>query len=490
MTTNTPRDQASGMSKPTASAGGAATAAPRRCLIVDDAEHDRIHLQRLLRDDVHLEIHCAADGTEALEILRKNHFSLVITDLNMPPMGGLELIEEIQRLGLPVSVIVTTGYGSIDVAVRTMRAGAYDFLTKPFQIEQLRLVMQRALRERELQDQVNSLREQLQNRYAFHNVLSKNPRMHEIFALVSNLAHTTTTVLIEGETGTGKEQLARAVHQTSLQRNGPLVAVNCAALPENLLDSELFGHERGAFTSAMYQRIGRFEMANGGTLFLDEIGDVPAAMQAKLLRVLQERCFERVGGSATIYVDVRVIAATNRPLKDLVKQGVFRQDLYYRLNVVKIELPPLRERLEDIPLLSLHFSQKYTREGETTKRVSPEAMALLLNHSWPGNIRELENAIQRACVTTLDNVIRVEHLPPYLSRPAPPQDPLPIRLDQPLPDVLREATARVEKRYICEALQKTQGDVGRSARICGISRRSMSAKIAEYGIDKMSFKLS
>src|SRR5262249_11481864 len=282
------------------------------------------------------------------------------------------------------------------------------------------------LRERALQDEVAFLRNQLQDRYSFHNILSKNPRMHAIFELISNVAHSTTTVLIEGETGTGKEQVARAIHGASQTRSGPLVAVNCAALPETLLESELFGHEKGSFTSAVGQRRGRFELASGGTIFLDEVGDVPAAMQAKLLRVLQERRFERVGGTETIEVDVRVIAATNRPLRRLVKHGKFREDLYYRLNVVGLDLPPLRERLEDIPLLATHFAQKYARAGEAPKQITAAAMQILLNYRWPGNIRELENVIERASVTSHENVIDAVHMPTELTQPAPGKSPAQI----------------------------------------------------------------
>ena len=311
--------------------------------------------------------------------------------------------------------------------------------------------------------------------------------MHAVFELINNVAHTNTTVLIEGETGTGKEQVARAIHQASQHRTGPLVAVNCAALPETLLESELFGHEKGSFTSAVGQRRGRFEMAHGGTIFLDEVGDVPATMQAKLLRVLQERRFERVGGTESIEVDVRVIAATNRSLRRLVKQGKFREDLYYRLNVVKIDLPPLRERPEDIPLLATHFTEKYSGTGGV-KQLSPQAMEKLINYRWPGNIRELENAIERACVTSHENAIHLESLPPEIVSPPAPKLPFHIDLDRPLPDVLREAIGQIEQQYIRKALKKASGNVGRCARICGLSRRSISAKIAEYRLEKAAFK--
>jgi DNA-binding NtrC family response regulator len=406
----------------------------------------------------------------------------------MPGLDGMDLIKEIQKRRLPVTVIVTTGHGSIDEAVQAIRMGAYDFLTKPIDPDNLRLVVQRALRERALQDEVAHLRAQLKSRYAFHNILSKNPHMHAVFELISNVAQSNATVLIEGETGTGKEQVARAIHQSSTNREGPLVAVNCAALPETLLESELFGHEKGAFTSAVGMRRGRFEMANGGTIFLDEVGDVPATMQAKLLRVLQERRFERVGGTESIEVDVRVIAATNRSLPRLVKQGTFREDLFYRLNVVKIDLPPLRERPEDITLLATHFTEKYARSGEAPKQISPRAMEALLNYRWPGNVRELENAIERACVTCRDNAIELENLPPDIVSPPPAKLPFHVDIDRPLPEILREALIAIEQQYLRKALKKTRGNVGRCARISGLSRRSITAKIAGYNLDKSAFK--
>src|SRR5438093_7824425 len=346
-----------------------AESVPRRLLIVEDNEVARRQLQQLLETDHGVQVDTVADGTEALQDLTEHSYSIVITDLRMPRLDGMELIREVQQRRLPVTVIVTTGHGSIDEAVQAIRLGAYDFLTKPIDVDNLRLVVQRALRERTLQDEVVYLREQLKSRYSFYNILSKNPHMHAVFELISNVAHSNTTVLIEGETGTGKEQVARAIHQASGHRTGPLIAVNCAALPETLLESELFGHEKGSFTSAVGQRRGRFELADGGTIFLDEVGDIPAAMQAKLLRVLQERRFERVGGAESIEVDVRVIGATNRSLLQLVKQGTFREDLYYRLNVVKIDLPTLRERPEDIPLLATHFTQKFARQGEAPKLI-------------------------------------------------------------------------------------------------------------------------
>ena len=463
-------------------------ALPRHLLLAEDNEDSRRCLRQLLEQDPGLRVDAVCNGTEALEALCENHYSVLLTDLKMPGVDGMALIEEVQRRRLPVTVIVTTGHGSIDEAVRAIRLGAYDFLTKPIDIEHLRLVLRRALRERALHDEVAQLREQLQRRYAFHDVLSRNPRMHAVFELVQNVAHTTSTVLLEGETGTGKEMIARAIHGASHVRTGPLVAVNCAALPETLLESELFGHEKGAFTNAVSQRKGRFELAHGGTLFLDEVGDVPLAMQAKLLRVLQDRCFERVGGIESITVDVRIIAATNRPLKDLVQAGQFREDLYYRLNVIKIDLPPLRHRQEDIPLLAQHFTEKYTQAGATPKVISPEAMEILLAYRWPGNIRELENAIERACVTSLDDMIRPANLPPEATAPTPHRPHFHTDLSRPLPDQLAELTAAYEERYLRKALKKARGNVGRCAKICGLSRRSITGKLAAYKIAKEPYK--
>ncbi len=460
----------------------------RRILIVEDDELTRNQLQKLLESDQNLKVDTTSDGSAALRALTDHNYSVVVTDLRLPRMDGMHLIEEVQKQRLPVTVIVTTGTGGIDEAVRAMRLGAYDFLTKPIDFDHLLLVVRRALAERTLQDEVTSLREQLQQRYSFQNILSKNPKMHSVFELINNVAQTAATVLINGETGTGKEVVARAIHFASHVRHGPLIAVNCAALPENLLESELFGHEKGAFTSAVGLRHGRFELADGGTIFLDEVGDIPASMQAKLLRVLQERKFERVGGTETIEVDVRVVAATNRSLLRLVKEGKFREDLYYRLNVVKIELPPLRDRPEDIPLLAHHFTEKYARPGDSPKQLAPQTMDTLLNHPWPGNIRELENAIERACVTSLDSVINPENLPPEILAPNTPKVPFRIDLDKPLPQLLTEMTTEIERQYIRKALKRSHGNIGRCAKICGLSRRSVSAKISEYHIDKAVFK--
>jgi len=466
------------------------SAIPQRVLVVEDLDDSRTSLVELLETALGLEVDAAEDGAVGLDMLAKRNYSLVITDLRMPRLGGMKLLEQIQIRKIPVTVIVTTGHGSIKDAVEAMRHGAYDFLTKPADPQHLCLLVQRALQERTLRDEVAALRSQLQERHAFKNVLSKSAKMHEVFELIGNVAGTTSTVLIIGETGTGKEQIARAIHQASSEhRSGQLVAVNCAAIPESLLESELFGHEKGSFTGAVAQRKGRFEQANNGTLFLDEIGDIPLHMQVKLLRVIQERRFERVGGSEPINIDVRLVAATHRSLDKMVAEGKFREDLYYRLNVIRIELPPLRDRLEDVPLLAAHFCQKYGR-GNVPPEVEPDAMKVLLDYSWPGNVRQLENAIERACVTAKDSVIKATDWPPDISRVpgAAKASPFQVDLARSLPEQLSEITGRFEERYLRKALRKTRGHVGKCAKITGLSRRSITDKISNYKIDKDEFK--
>jgi two-component system response regulator AtoC len=460
----------------------------RRVLIVEDNETARKQVQVFLETDSGIVVDTAANGSDALKALSERSYSVIVTDLKMPRVDGLQLLEEVQKRRLPADVIITTGFGTIDHAVQAMRLGAADFLTKPINLEHLKLVVQRSLRERALQDEVVALREKLEARFKFHDILSKSPRMHDVFELISHVAQTVSTVLIFGETGTGKELVARAVHEASPRRAAPFVAVNCAALPETLLESELFGHEKGAFTSAAGQRKGRFELAHGGTIFLDEVGEIPLAMQAKLLRVLQERRFERVGGSQTVEVDVRVVAATNRDLLKLAKEGKFREDLYYRLNVVKIDLPPLHERPEDIALLAEHFVQKFNRPGASPKQISPEAMEALLQHRWPGNIRELENAIERACVTSRDEVVRPESLPIEILKPNRPRYQLPVDLSRPLTEQVTELTAAFEERYLRRALKRTRGHIGRTAHLTGLSRRTITEKLALYQIEKADFK--
>jgi DNA-binding NtrC family response regulator len=462
----------------------------QRILIVDDIDDQRGALQELLQLGLGATVDTAEDGDEGLKLLRDRPYSLVITDLRMPKVSGMKLLATVQAEKIPTTVIVTTGHGDVKDAVEAMRMGAYDFLTKPADPQHLLLLVRRALEARILQDELTALRAELQGRHSFQNVLSKSPRMHDVFELIGHIADTTATVLIRGETGTGKEQIARAIHQASApHRSGTFIAVNCGALNENLLESELFGHEKGSFTGADRRRVGRFETAHQGTLFLDEIGDVPMSMQVKLLRVLQERRFERVGGTEPIEVDVRVIAATHQDMEKLVKEGKFREDLYYRLNVVRIDIPPLRDRQEDIALLVAHFCRKYARNAQHLPTVSPEALDMLLKCPWPGNVRQLENAIERACLTAREGVISIKHLPPDVGGRADGKPhPFQVDLSRSLPDQLAELSAQFEKRYLRRALKRTRGHVGKCAAITGLSRRSITDKLALYKISKDEFK--
>ena len=462
----------------------------RRILVAEDQDDARDSLKDLLQMSLGLPVDAVSDGAAALARLKERPYSVLITDLRMPKLHGLKLIELIVELKIPVTVIVTTGHGGVPEAVKAMRLGAYDFLVKPADPQHITLLVERALQERELRDEVLLLRQQLGDRRAFRDVLSKSPKMIEVFDLIGHAAETTSTVLILGETGTGKEQVARALHTASAKaRPGPFVAINCAALPETLLESELFGHEKGSFTGAVGQRKGRFEQAHTGTLFLDEVGDIPLPMQVKLLRVLQERRFERIGGGEPIEVDVRVVAATHCPLEKLVSEGKFREDLYYRLNVIRVELPALRERPEDIPLLASHFAQKFSRPGLSVT-ISPEAMEVLLSSPWPGNVRQLENAVERACVTARDGVIRPEHLPKDLNPRGGHGKPNPFRVDlaRPMPEQLAALTAFFEEKYLRKAMRKSRGHVGKCAKITGLSRRSITDKVSHYGIDKSAYK--
>ena len=431
----------------------------------------RLHHQ--VAADPRAEIVRAESVAHALDLLASSTIKLCFLDIRA---GGIEVVRDIRRLRKAARVVILAAESDADDAVRSMRVGADDYLAEPINESRVRELVNEAVA-----DAATCASDR------FYGVLSRHPRMHNLFALVEDVGPTTTTVLIQGETGTGKEQLARAVHAASAGRTGPFVAINCAAVPEMLLESELFGHEKGSFTGAERQRIGKFEVAHGGTMFLDEVGDVPPVMQVKLLRVLQERRFERVGGSDPIRVDVRVIAATNRPLRKMVQAGRFREDLYYRLNVVRMDLPPLRRRPDDVPLLAAHFCRKYSRPGREPKRLSPATLVEFAHYPWPGNVRELENTIERACVVNPTDVIEPAHLPPEFHRVASGVLPPQIDIGTPLKDLIRDTVARLEKRYITKVLKRTHGHVGRAAKLCGYCRRSLTAKIAEYGIDRHAY---
>jgi two-component system, NtrC family, response regulator AtoC len=459
----------------------------RRILVVDDSQLVCQQLSQVLASPDR-QVAVAPDGTAAMEWLVENHCSLVLTDLRLPGMDGLDLIRAIHERDLPVTVIVMTGYATVEAAVEAMKLGAYDLILKPIDTMRLEVVVNQALEDRRLIDEVADLRSRLRKKYAYHNLLGRSPRMLDVFDRVARVASSSCNVLVTGETGTGKELVAQAIHFSDVTRRGTLLAVNCAALPEHLLESELFGHERGAFTGADRQKKGRFELAKEGTLFLDEIGDMPMGMQAKLLRVLQDGRFERVGGTEPIQTDCRVIAATNMNLGHAVAAGRFREDLYYRLNVVSIELPPLRERLEDVPILVHHFLEKLTERGFPPRTVSRLALSRLLSYDWPGNVRELEHVIEQAMVTTSGPSIEPENLPPQIV--ARHDEPFTLDFDhrRPLPDITAEFTRRIECAYLQRVLEKYRGRIELCARHCGLSRRSISEKLRRYQIDKRDFK--
>jgi len=443
-----------------------------RVLIVDDEANARNALAEILREERY-SVETAADGFKALGKLEDFSADLVLTDLKMPGMDGIEFMGKVRAIDSDVGVIVMTAFGAVDTAVAAMRAGASDYLTKPLNTEELLLVIERELERRKLRRETKDLRERLNERYRFENIIGSSPEMQQVFKTIAQVAQSRATVLITGESGTGKELVAAAIHHRSPRSTGPFVKLHCAALAENLLESELFGHERGAFTGADRRREGRFEQANSGTLFLDEISEISQATQVKLLRVLQEREFERVGGNQTVQVDVRLIAATNRDLKQMVNEGKFREDLYYRLNVVNLRMPALRERASDIPLISMHFLHKYADEnGKTIERFSDAALERIAGYGWPGNVRELENVIERATVLCDGAAIEVDHLP---------QDVSPAPREHVGPQIPGWAMSDIERYAILKTLEANGGSTTRAAEVLGISVRKIQYKLQEFG---------
>ncbi len=458
-------------------------------LIVDDETNIRRVLSAMLTRDGY-EVTAAADGEQALAAMHRAPVDAVVTDLVMPRMGGLELLKAIGSTYPDVPVILITAHGTVDTAVEAMKAGAFDYITKPFDQDDLRTVIGKAVRARVLAGQhVHPPTAEGER----PPLVGQSPSMRAVYDLIARVADSPSTVLITGESGTGKELVAQALHRGSSRRSQPLIKVNCAAIPKDLVESELFGYEKGAFTGAVGSKPGRFELADGGTLFLDEIGEIPVEMQVKLLRALQESEFERVGGIKTLRVDVRLIAATNRDLEELIREGRFREDLYYRLAVVPIALPPLRDRREDIPLLVQHFIAKYDqRLGKKVERVDDEAMAMLLAYGWPGNIRELENLMERSVLFADGPVISEAQLPDSL-RERPPGPPAPIAAVGPLgaiaapsgasmKEIVRQAQAELERELITRALEETGGNVTRAAKRLQISRKSLQIKMKELGL--------
>ncbi len=446
-----------------------------KILIVDDEAVMRNTMSDWLGEKGYSVV-SVCSGMEAIEKVKTESFNVAFVDMKMPGLDGIEVLRAVKRINPDTSVIIMTAYATIETAIRAMQEGAYNYLVKPFSLDEAELIVKAIIKYQELVAENILLRQQLEERYSLKNIIGKSRYMKEVFELVENIADSNSTVLIQGASGTGKEVIARLIHLKSLRRDKPFIAANCAAIPGELLESELFGHEKGAFTGAIYDKKGRFELANGGTLFLDEVGEMSLNAQVHLLRVLQEREFRRVGGTELIKIDTRIITSSNKKLEQAVKEGTFREDLFYRLNVITIYLPELRERKEDIPLLINHFLTKYGIEsGRGEKSVSPEALDLLKKYNWPGNIRELENVIEKLVILCKDKVIRPEDLPQNIKKE--PKGELSIFIpDKRLEDI--------EKQYIYEVLKDNDWNKSKSAKILGIERMTLYKKINKYKLKK------
>lgn len=447
-----------------------------RILIVDDEASLREVLTIMLQREGY-DVESAADGADAQALLQNSDFDLIISDIKMPKVSGLKLLGFVREHAPETMMIMITAFSTSEEAVEAMKLGAFDYITKPFRNDEIRLIVRNALERRSLRQENQTLRQELSQRYSFANMVGKSAPMQRVYELISKVAPSRANVLVTGESGTGKELVAKAIHFNSPRRDHPFVPVNCGAIPETLLESELFGHEKGAFTGASGQKAGLFEVANNGTIFLDEIGELPASMQVKLLRVLQEREFRRVGGTRDLTVDVRLIAATNKDLAGETKEGRFREDLYYRLNVIHIPLPPLRERMEDIPLLISHFYQSHA--GHDIK-VSEAALRLLLDYPWPGNIRELHNVLERCLILGSSECIGVDCLPPHL-RGAPVGTPAHDLPEEGLD--LDAYLGAIERELLLKALERSNNVRSRAAELLKMSFRSIRYRLAKFGLD-------
>jgi DNA-binding NtrC family response regulator len=448
-----------------------------RILIIEDEEKLRRVMELQLRT-AGFDVDQAGTAEDGLKLA--DSAELIVTDLRLPGMDGLQLLSTLRERGLQTPIVVMTAFGSIETAVEAMKAGAVDFLPKPFSLDHLMAVVGKALELRTLRDENRKLREELGHRYQFDNIVGRSPAMREIFATVERVAPTRATVLLAGESGVGKDMIARAIHQHSPRRDHPFVKINCTALPENLMESELFGYEKGAFTGANVTKPGKFEQADTGTVFLDEIGDVPATVQVKLLRILQEREFERLGSNKTRHIDVRVLAATNVDLREALEQGTFREDLYYRLNVMPISIPPLRERREDIPFLAEHFVQKLAKDlGSVAESISEEAIQKLMQYHWPGNVRELENVLERSMVMSSEPILSAADIrldtAPRAHRPPSNAG------EYSLPDGM--TLDEYEQAVIRDALKRANGNKSQAARMLGLTRNALRYRLSQMGME-------
>lgn len=452
-----------------------------RILIVDDEENVRLMLNTAFTLSGHHTL-CARNSMEALQLFRDSQPDVVLMDIRMPEVNGLEALQQMHAINPKIPVVLMTAYAAVETAVEALRKGAFDYVIKPFDLEELNMVINRALQLQSMKEEIRELHQALSESWQWGHILTNTPCMMEICRDTAKIALSNANVLISGESGTGKELIARAIHYHSRRASGPFIKINCAALPDSLLESELFGHEKGAFTGAQGQRQGLFERAHHGTLLLDEIGEMPLNLQVKLLRVLQEREFERVGGNQTIKVDIRILAATNRNLAESVAQGLFREDLFYRLNVIHLEIPPLRQRHGDVPLLANHFAQKFAAENQRDIiEIDRQALALLNKWPWPGNVRELANVMERAVIMSTGVVIFADDLPLEFQRGStvPEGAPPPAAM----PGSLKEAVKAYEKQLLLGALARHDGNRTHTALELGISRRALMYKLQEYGID-------
>jgi DNA-binding NtrC family response regulator len=465
------------------------TSSFEQILVVDDDKAFRVSALALLQDEGFV-VTTAVNGAEALQKIADTHFDLILSDLVMEGMNGMQLLHHIKQKLPDACVIMITGFGSIRTAVEAMREGAYDYLTKPCNNDELLLRVRRALTEERKSAELERLREMVKTTHNFSNIISRNEGVQQAFKLVRQVAETDVTVLVLGETGTGKELIARAIHFNSARRDMPFITINCSAIPEPLLESELFGHEKGAFTGANRQRAGKFEEAGGGTIFLDEIAELPLHVQTKLLRFLQEKQVERVGGSTPIIVDARVVAATNRNITEMVSRGTFREDLYYRLNVFPITLPPLRERIDDIPLLAEHFLTKHqSLARQPIVGFSPSVIHQMMNYEWKGNVREMENLIRRAIIKTDGSTITALELPQEIRAGFSPEvSESPATTSVPYRNYLEHVVRDAEEKYLFRALKECKGNLNQVAKMMDVDRKTVYRKIEEYKIDVSQFK--
>ncbi|MBX7148627.1 sigma-54 dependent transcriptional regulator [bacterium] len=455
-----------------------------RILVVDDEEVIVKALSKFLTQEGYL-VETSGDGAQAIEKLKDSSFDLMLSDLNMPNMHGIDLVREAKSLHPNMVSIIMTGYASIQTAVDAMKAGAFHYITKPFELDDVKLIVAKALEHTQLVEQNRILRSQVKSRYGFDNIVGASEELEEVLQTVHKVADTDSTVLILGESGTGKELIARAIHYNSARSDKPLIPVNCGAIPENLLESELLGHVKGAFTGATHNKMGRFEMANEGTIFLDEIGDMSLRLQVKILRVLQEKKFEPVGSTKTVEVDVRVIAATNRNLEEMVAKGEFREDLFYRLNVIPLTVPALRQRVCDIPILVDHFMHAYAQASQSPAPViNQEVMSLFMNYKWPGNIRELENTVERLCVLKPGQEIVINDLPEKFQQVS---DTIFKNSGLHIPDAgisLKNAVNDFENTLILKALEKTGWNKNKAAHLLKLNRTTLVEKIKKKRLEK------